>query len=65
VLRNQLVLGTINAGPDAFEAAIHDLGVFEARWPGALERLITGRWALDDAPACCRLRGIKNVVALA
>ena len=67
VLRNQLVLGTINAGPDAFEAAIHDLGVFEARWPGALERLITGRWALDDAPDLLQgpLRGIKNVVALA
>ena len=67
VLRNQLVLGTINAGPDAFDAAIHDLGVFEARWPGALERLITGRWALDDAPDLLQgpLRGIKNVVALA
>jgi threonine dehydrogenase-like Zn-dependent dehydrogenase len=67
VLRNQMVLGTINAGPDAFEAAIGDLGAFETRWPGALRRLITGRHTLDDAPALVQgpLRGIKHVVTLA
>jgi hypothetical protein len=67
VLRNQLVLGTINAGPDAFAAAIRDLGAFETRWPGALRRLITGRHTLDDAPALVQgpLRGIKHVVTLA
>ena len=66
VLRNQLVLGTINAGRDAFEAAIADLSVFETRWPGLLRRMITGRSdieghaALLDGP----LRGIKNVIAV-
>jgi threonine dehydrogenase-like Zn-dependent dehydrogenase len=67
VLRNQLVVGTINAGPDAFEAAIRDMGAFEARWPGALRRLVTSRWTLDDAPGVLRgpLQGIKHVVALA
>jgi glucose 1-dehydrogenase len=67
VLRNQLVVGTINAGDDAFAAAIRDLGVFEQRWPGLLRRLITGRVPLE---ACTELfqgplRGIKNVVEIA
>lgn len=67
VLRNQVVLGTINAGPDAFETAIRDLGAFETRWPGALGRLISGRHPLADAPALLQgpPHGIKHVVTLA
>jgi threonine dehydrogenase-like Zn-dependent dehydrogenase len=66
VLRNQLVLGTINAGHDAFDAAIRDLGVFEARWPGVLRRLITGRFPMQAHAELLQgpLRGIKNVVAV-
>lgn len=45
VLENQLLYGTVNAGPDAFERAIVDLGRFEQRWPGRLEALITERAA--------------------
>ena len=33
VLKNQVVLGTVNAGRDTFEAAIKDLGEFMQRWP--------------------------------
>src|SRR5262249_46381571 len=33
VLRNQVLLGTVNAGPEAFTAAIHDLQEFKRRWP--------------------------------
>jgi glucose 1-dehydrogenase len=64
VLRNQVVVGTINAGEDAFEAAIRDLGAFESRWPGALRRLITGRFPLDAHDEVLRgePRGIKNVI---
>jgi len=67
VLRNQLVLGTINAGNEAFEAAIRDLGVFETRWPGVLGRLITRRVPLEAHGELLHgpLRGIKNVVAMA
>ena len=64
VLRNQVVVGSINAGDDAFEAAIRDLAAFESRWPGALRRLITGRYPLD-AHADVLVgdpRGIKNVI---
>jgi glucose 1-dehydrogenase len=66
VLRNQLVLGTINAGHDAFDAAIRDLGVFESRWPGLLRRLITGRFPLEAHGEVLQgpLRGIKNVLAV-
>ena len=43
VLRNQLVFGTVNAGRDAFEAAIRDLGEFATRWPDATRALISRR----------------------
>ena len=41
VLKNQVMLGTVNAGKDAFDAAIRDLGQFMIRWPDAVRRLIT------------------------
>jgi len=48
VLKNQVVLGTVNADQPAFESAIRDLGLFKKRWPEALRALITGRYPLDD-----------------
>lgn len=47
VLQNQVLLGSVNASRDDFEAAVRDLGAFRARWPRALEALITGRFPLD------------------
>ena len=38
VLENQVLYGTVNAGPPAFEAAIADLAKFEARWPEQVRR---------------------------
>jgi threonine dehydrogenase-like Zn-dependent dehydrogenase len=65
VLGNQLVLGTVNAGRDAFEAAIRDLGDFTARWPEAVRGLITGRYPLEAHRDLLLgpLQGIKNVIA--
>jgi threonine dehydrogenase-like Zn-dependent dehydrogenase len=66
VLKNQVVFGTVNAGRDAFEASIRDLGIFSRRWPQAVKSLITGRYRMEDfrellaGPA----RGIKNVIQL-
>jgi len=67
VLKNQVVLGTVNAGREVFEAAIADLATFTRRWPDAVRGLITGRFPLAahrdlllGAPA-----GIKNVLAFA
>ncbi len=64
VLKNQLVLGTVNAGADAFAKAIADLATFHARWPQQVRALITGRFPVDRAPALVRdgAPGIKNVV---
>jgi glucose 1-dehydrogenase len=66
VLGNQVALGTVNAGRDAYEQAIVDLGRFRALWPGAVEGLITARHPVDDAPGLLRDRpaGIKHAVVL-
>jgi threonine dehydrogenase-like Zn-dependent dehydrogenase len=48
VLKNQLVYGTVNAGGDAFEAAVTDLTEFQRRWPGPLAALIPARHPPDD-----------------
>ena len=44
VLENQVLYGTVNAGPPAFDAAIADLAKFEARWPEQVRALITGHY---------------------
>lgn len=64
VLDNQLVFGTVNAGADAFQAAVDDLARFHARWPAQLAALITSRHAPEAAPALLTSppAGIKSVV---
>jgi threonine dehydrogenase-like Zn-dependent dehydrogenase len=63
-LKNQAIVGTVNASPQAFAEAIHDLGEFKKRWPKAIKALITGRHKIDAhrdlllGPA----KGIKNVI---
>ena len=66
VLKNQAVVGTVNAGRDAFEAAIRDLEVFRGRWPDALRGLITGRFRLDDFRRLLldKPAGIKSIFTL-
>jgi threonine dehydrogenase-like Zn-dependent dehydrogenase len=67
VLKNQLVFGTVNAGPNAFEAAVTDLARFQEQWPQQIKSLITGKF--DPAAAIDLLtgssKGIKNVVTFA
>jgi threonine dehydrogenase-like Zn-dependent dehydrogenase len=65
VLKNQLVFGTVNAGPAAFEAAIDDLAKFHARWPAQLASLVTGHFAPSqvDELLANNKNGIKNVVS--
>lgn len=67
VLKNQAVVGTVNADRRAFEDAISDLGVFMKRWPDALKSLITGRYSLENYKELLLgdKSGIKNVIALA
>jgi threonine dehydrogenase-like Zn-dependent dehydrogenase len=50
VLKNQCVFGTVNAGRDAFEAAIRDMTTFMQRWPDAVRSLFTNQISIDAAP---------------
>ena len=67
VLKNQLVFGTVNAGPDAFAAAVSDLAQFHARWPEQVKSLITGRFGAQASIDLLsgQTPGIKNVVSFA
>jgi hypothetical protein len=64
VLENQIVLGTVNAGRDAFEAAVRDLAIFRERFPNILAKLITAHRKLQEFPSLDleHLTGIKTVI---
>jgi len=63
VLKNQCLVGTVNAGKDAFENAVADLTAFHAAWPEAVKNLITGRFPLERfAEPIHDQSGIKNIV---
>ena len=66
VLKNQVIIGTVNADRAAFESAIRDLGEFKRRWPDALRRVITGRHPLESYRELLlgKAAGIKNVISL-
>jgi threonine dehydrogenase-like Zn-dependent dehydrogenase len=66
VLKNQIVIGTVNANRDAFENAISDLQVFNQRWPQAVRSLITGRYPVEAYQDLLvgSASGIKNVISL-
>jgi threonine dehydrogenase-like Zn-dependent dehydrogenase len=66
ILKNQAIVGTVNAGHEPFQAAVRDLAAFRQLWPEAVAGLITSRYPLEgfaDAVAA-RPRAIKNVVAV-
>jgi len=67
VLKNQAIVGTVNASPEAFADAIRDLGEFKRRWPDALKALITGRHSIEAHRELLlgRATGIKNVIEFA
>jgi glucose 1-dehydrogenase len=67
VLKNQAIVGTVNASPQAFIDAIRDLGEFKKRWPEALGKLITGRHKIDAHRELLvgKATGIKNVIEFA
>lgn len=44
VLKNQVLLGTVNAGAGAFASALRDLDIFRRRWPAVVRTLIAGRY---------------------
>ncbi len=66
VLNNQAIVGSVNAPPHCFEAAINHLGVFVSRWPDAVRGLITRRFPIEQAlePLSSGAGGVKNVIAI-
>ena len=66
VLKNQVIVGTVNADRPAFENAIRDLGVFKKRWPKALNSVISGRFPMDAYRDLLlgKATGIKNVITI-
>jgi glucose 1-dehydrogenase len=64
VLKNQAILGSVNADRSDFEAAIRDLSLFKQRWPQELRSLITGYYPIEQAPQVVlgNAGGIKNVI---
>jgi threonine dehydrogenase-like Zn-dependent dehydrogenase len=66
VLKNQLILGTVNAPRSAFEAAVADLEAFQRRWGEAVRGLITGRHRMEETSSLLgeKTAGIKEVVVV-
>jgi threonine dehydrogenase-like Zn-dependent dehydrogenase len=66
VLKNQVIVGTVNADRPAFENAIRDLGVFKERWPKAIASVISGRFPIDAYRELLlgKATGIKNVITI-
>lgn len=67
VLKNQVVFGTVNAGREAFQAAIRDLGTFMSLFPSAVRSLITGHFPVKAHRDLLlgTAAGIKNVISFA
>jgi threonine dehydrogenase-like Zn-dependent dehydrogenase len=65
VLRNQVVVGTVNANRRDFGQAIRDLGRFDSAWPAELRGIITQRASMDKfCEHATTKHGIKSVIAL-
>src|SRR6185503_17113903 len=67
VLKNQVLVGTVNADAGAFATAIHDLGVFKQRWPDSLRAVISQRYPIEAYQELLvgKNTGIKNVISIA
>jgi threonine dehydrogenase-like Zn-dependent dehydrogenase len=48
VLKNQAIVGSVNAGRDYFQMAVDDLATAALRWQGHVDRLITHRYPAAD-----------------
>jgi hypothetical protein len=65
VLKNQVVIGTVNAGRSAYEDSVHRLEQFMLLFPDAVRSLFQ-EWPLEQAPdVLVRRRGIKDVIRIA
>ena len=67
VLKNQIVVGTVNADPTAIENAIRDLRAFKQRWGDVVSDVITTRHRIEAYRDVLmgKAQGIKNVISFA
>jgi threonine dehydrogenase-like Zn-dependent dehydrogenase len=61
VLRNQVMVGSVNASRDHFQLAVNDLVLAEARWPQRLGDLITHRHPYEDFKSAFQHHGSDEI----
>jgi len=61
VLRNQVIVGSVNASRNHFQLAVNDLVRAEARWPQRVVNLITHRHRLEDFESAFRHHGSDEI----
>jgi threonine dehydrogenase-like Zn-dependent dehydrogenase len=61
VLRNQVMLGSVNASRDHFQLAVNDLVRAEARWPHRMRNLITHRHSFEDFESAFQHHGPDEI----
>jgi glucose 1-dehydrogenase len=66
VLRNKLVVGTVNAARRHYEDAVRDLSLFQERFPDLLDRLVSRRVPLERWQEAMRWsrEDVKRVVTI-
>jgi threonine dehydrogenase-like Zn-dependent dehydrogenase len=65
VLSNKVMVGTVNANREHFEAGVRDMALAEARFPGWLSRLMTHQVSgLDSYEQAFRLLGAPGVIKI-
>jgi threonine dehydrogenase-like Zn-dependent dehydrogenase len=63
VLGNKVMVGTVNANREHFEAGVRDMAIAETEYPGWLDRLLTHPvHGLDDWPKAFELLGAAGVI---
>jgi threonine dehydrogenase-like Zn-dependent dehydrogenase len=63
VLGNKVMVGTVNANREHFEAGVRDLAIAEAQFPGWLQRLLTHPvHGLEAFPKALELLGAPGVI---
>lgn len=64
VLKNQILLGSVNAGHHHFEQAVADLETAHTRWPGLLEKIITSRTNYQEYEKALSSRSKEEIKAV-
>lgn len=61
VLKNQVVLGSVNASPAHYQMAVKDLEASLARWPGAMTAVITQKVPVAEFDKALHRRGANEI----